>query len=181
MKNIEITKTPTSYTLTCSRASKTTAITLTVVLALGGLAVTALILFASAFTPLIKWILAIAAFLLYELVMPALLLTLSYGLRWVADEEGFHRYIWNRKNKSIPWRYARSCGIAPYVAESASLFFYVSTEPESHKDKEPKNAVQVGLTDDNVQTVRDSGLIPFCRAHIMAAQPTEKEFRHEKH
>lgn len=170
MKNIEVTKTPMGYTLTSSRYVKIIGIVLLIFFAVSGLFLTAMILFTSSFTPLIKF-LAIAVFLLYELVMPALLLTLSYGLRWVADEDGFHRYVWNRKNKSIPWRYARSCGIAPYVAGSYwRLYFYVSTEPESCKDKEPKNAVQAGLTDESVRQVRASGLILFCRAYILAAK-----------
>ena len=172
MRQIEIQRTPTAYTLCFSPASRKSSALLSGGVFLMGATASAAPWLISGAKPPAGMILVSVYAALCGVIIPLILLRSTLGFRLVADEVGVHRYAFNRVKRSFLWRHIRSCDIAeiPPSANEGRVIppsFYVSTEKEVEN---MKNCLFIRLQNKkDEQALRESGLLNFCRRQMAEA------------
>lgn len=176
MRQIEIQRTPTGYTLRFSPASRKSSALLSGGVFLMGATASLIPWLIYGAKPPAGMILVSVYAALCALVIPPILLRSSVGFRLVADEQGVHRCFFNRVQRTFLWRHIRSCGIEeipPSLNEGRVILpsFYVSTEKVVEN---MKNCLFIRVDKEDEQALRESGIIVFCRRQMAEA---DRKFR----
>lgn len=171
MKQIEIQRTPAGYEIRQSKSVRTQVLLISVLPMIPYVGIALLGLFPMVPRNLFPWLLG----LLLWCVTMGYVCYLNFSFRLVIDAAGVHRYSFNRVKRSFLWRHIRSCGIEeipPSENEGRVMppSFYVSTEKEI---EDMKNCLFIRLQNKEAeQTIRESGLLSFCRAQMENADRT---------
>ena len=177
MRQIEIQRTPTAYTLRFSPASRKSSALLSGGVFLMGATASAAPWLIYGAKPPAGMILVSIYTALCGVIIPLILLRSTLGFRLVADEVGVHRYVFGRVKRSFLWRHIRSCGldeIPPSQNEGRVIApsFYVSTESPVEA---MKNCLFIRLQNKEDQhAIHESGLLTFCRSQMADA---DRKFR----
>ena len=167
MRYTDIQKTPTGYVLRHGRATKLMTLIPCAFISIVPTVITLPLFFSEKVEP--ANIIPTSIGMILAWAITAYLWSLAFGFRIVVDEAGVHRYSFGRVKLSLLWRYVRSFGIGVIPVPSTRsgpsnhLAFYASTET---KPVSMENKVFIKLTPADEQTLRESGIIVFCRRQM---------------